>query len=243
MNNVFTPEEVKNKILGYINELDHLLFNEKDLQIYLAIKLKELDYKVYTEYRLPKGFNVDFDNDYTLWQTEKPTIDFVLEYNGQFIAVELKYKLKEIKGVLTRFGKKSVNDFSIVTNQAAQNEARYDFWKDVKRLELIKKHYDILGGVALFMTNDESYKNTNENCEYFKFGLDETKESGLLYWGKKDNPQLGKKKITTKSRKVYYVRPSFELLHSYKGEWTSKLDSSNDKKFHIYSVLVDDNNK
>lgn len=246
MNNVFTPEVVKDMILDYINDLDHLLFNEKDLQIYLAIKLKELNYKVYTEYRLPKGFNKKFDRGYKLWQTEKPAIDIVLEHDGKFIAVELKYKLKEIKGILKRFGQESSKNFPIVTNQAAQNEARYDFWKDVKRLELIQEHYNILGGVALFMTNDESYKNTNENCEYSKFGLDEKKEKGLLHWGKNNKPKLGKKKII-KRGKVYYERPNFELLHSYVGKWTSlslpyEKDFA-DKEFHVYSVIVDNSNK
>lgn len=35
----FTPENVKGKLLHYIKNLNHFLFNEKDLQIYLALKL------------------------------------------------------------------------------------------------------------------------------------------------------------------------------------------------------------
>ena len=77
-----------------------------------------------------------------------------------------------------------------------------------------------------------------------KFGLDEKKEKGLLHWGKNNNPKLGKKKIKTKSGKVYYERPNFELLHSYVGKWTSPYEKDfADKEFHVYSVIVDNSNK
>ena len=46
-------------------------------------------------------------------------------------------------------------------NQAALNIGRYSFWKDVKRLEMIKEYFkpNVIAGFCVFMTNDQGYMN------------------------------------------------------------------------------------
>lgn len=98
------------------------------------------------EYYLPKGWNTGFDGDHERWGTEKPYFDIVIEKVGErpedskFIAIELKYKHTAVESDIWRFGTYNKN-IPLVTDQAAENEGRYDFWKDVKRLELLKKTF------------------------------------------------------------------------------------------------------
>ena len=86
-----------------------------------------------------------------------------------------------------RFGEKA-NDKNLilVTNQSAENEGRYDFWKDVKRIEILSKAFDnVIGGIAILVTNQENYKNSNENFKYSNFNLSDSK-NGFLYWNIKN---------------------------------------------------------
>ena len=125
-----------------------------------------------------------FDREYERWETEKPSIDIVVRRGNEYVPIELKYKLKAISGRISRFGEKSSEDVSIVTNQAAQNLGRYAFWKDVRRIELVKKHYRAVNaGIAVFLTNDESYHISRVGTNYYAFSMDEgRKVSGVLDW-------------------------------------------------------------
>lgn len=95
------------------------------------------------------------------WKNESNVrIDIVLELEGEFYAIELKYKtaLDTIDG-LDRFGEKGLNGVR-PKNQGAQNYGAYEFWKDVKRLELLRLRFpSVVGAMAIFLTNDKSYKN------------------------------------------------------------------------------------
>ena len=202
MNNIeFTPQSLEEYILDELKDNKDFLFNELDLQMFVARALeKEFseNYKIHLEYHLPKGWNKKFDEDYSRWGTEIPYIDIVLEKEGEnpkFIAIELKYKLKKIQDKdLMRFGTKPEGgDIILVTNQSAQNNARYDFWKDVKRIELLTKHFDkVIGGIAMLVTNDESYKTTKEGSNYSAFGLVSTSKNGKLEWKDKGDIVEGK---------------------------------------------------
>jgi hypothetical protein len=85
----------------------------------------------------------------------------------------LKYKLKEVKlkeedTEFKRFGIPGKKGIKLVSNQAAENEGRYDFWKDVKRLELLAEHFkdSVIGGIAIFLTNQGSYYSKKDNTKY-----------------------------------------------------------------------------
>lgn len=103
-------------------------------------------------------------------------LDIVVERDGEFVPIELKFKTRQLQNNITllRFGV-PVAGFNL-TNQSAQDLGRYDFWRDVKRLEVVKSAFlavvggvefpavaggvkfpVVAGGIALFVTNDHSY--------------------------------------------------------------------------------------
>ena len=179
-------ELVRNDIKSFLTSNRELLFNERDFQMRLSLSLlasKHYD-DVDLEYHLPVGQNPSFDREYERWKTEKPSIDIVVRRGEEYIPIELKYKLKAISGRISRFGEKSPEDVAIVTNQAAQNLGRYAFWKDVKRIELVKKHYrSVNAGLAVFLTNDEYYLKSRVGTNYYAFSMDEGRQvSGVLDW-------------------------------------------------------------
>lgn len=257
----FTPENVKGKLLQYIKNLDHFLFNEKDLQVYLSLKImNDPDFKskvkLYTEYHIPHNLNIDFDNDYAIWG-EVPSIDIVLEHKSEenlkkFILIELKYKHTAVGSTnFERFGKTLNNKVNLVTNQGAQNEGRYDFWKDVKRIELTTSHFEnVIGGVAFFLTNDDRYsKNVDNGNDDSAFDMNVDKKEGGLCWKWEKNqiePRLGQRlKKNNKSDKIYkkqysrnegndimtiytteplWVRPNFNLMNIYSPNWSNVFD-------------------
>jgi len=95
------------------------------------------------------------------------------------IAIELKYKTRGLKALVNR-------EFYSLKDQSAQDIGRYDFLKDVMRLEqLIKKNNDWTG-FAILLTNDSSYWKipNNFNTIDANFRLHEGKTIlGNLSWG------------------------------------------------------------
>lgn len=206
----FTIDKVRETVLDAIEKNERFLFNELELQMLVARRL-EKDFKaddgyiVHLEYRLPKGLNDDFDEAYAPWG-ETPYFDIVLEHkvdkeSSQYIGIELKYKLKAVKlkeedNKFKRFGVAGKKGIKLVSNQAAENEGRYDFWKDVKRLELLAEHFkeSVIGGIAIFLTNQSSYysKKDNDNTSYkysaFNFSCKEGKKP--LNWNHKAKSEL-----------------------------------------------------
>ena len=100
----FSLESVRKIILEAIKNSNRFLFNELELQMLVAHTLEQEfkdGYIVHLEYRMPKGWSKDFDAEYARWG-ETPYFDIVLEHiisedSSQFIGIELKYKLKEVK--------------------------------------------------------------------------------------------------------------------------------------------------
>ena len=235
-----TIVSVKDMLLQFIRQNKRMFFNERDLQMYLALKLEKTgDFdEVFMEYHLPKGFNEVFDLGYKAWQTETPSIDIVLKIKGEekYIAIELKNKLKAISGECTRFGQTSQKK-ELVKNQSAQNIGRYQFWKDVKRLELLKDSYEnAIGGIALFLTNDENYLNTTEGADYEDFGMSETiKKKGVLDWGEFKGVDE-KLLVNSKKRKK---SPPIILSESYTPKWEQNIFTFQDTvKFQCCVVIV-----
>lgn len=189
--------DVKRDIEIFISDNHELLFNERDFQMRLALSLinSECYDDVDLEYHLPVGQKFRFDDDYKNWDTEKPSIDIVVRKGCEYVPIELKYKLQAVSGNITRFGEEAEKkDISIITNQAAQNLGRYAFWKDVKRLELVKKHYAAVNnGIVVFLTNDATYLKESEDADYSAFSMSENRMvTGQLDWKQKKNkyPQI-----------------------------------------------------
>ena len=159
---------VEEDIGRFLQSVKCVFANERDLQMHLAIYLeKSGNYdSVEVEYYVPKE---ELTEGY-IWDTEMK-VDIVVSKDGIYVPIELKYKTKAIsESSPVRFGE-SLSGAQITKNQAAQNLAKYDFWKDVRRLEILKKRFNnIYGGICLFLTNDESYINQpreNAKCRNF----------------------------------------------------------------------------
>lgn len=77
-------------------------------------------------------------------------LDVVLTLGGKPFVVELKYKTK---GISFALGDELFN----LANHSANDQGRYDFIKDVCRIEEIARDVPGCSGVAVMLTNDAGY--------------------------------------------------------------------------------------
>lgn len=101
-------------------------------------------------------------DDYT-WNNEL-RLNLVVEKDGEYLPIKLKYKTKAISRSIKRFGQDLVDKdgsplfIQVVKNQGTQDLGMYGFWKDIRRVELISQRLErVKGGLVLFLTNNESY--------------------------------------------------------------------------------------
>ena len=195
---------VETDIELFLKSRDNIFVNERDLQMHLAIYLeKSGNYdSVEVEYYVPKSTLLP---EY-IWDSEMK-VDIVVCKDGIFVPIELKYKTKAIEVQnIKRFGE-SIPNVQLTKNQAAQNIAKYDFWKDVRRLEILKKKFEkIHGGICLFLTNDESYQSEpRDNAKCANFSLAKDSYHGKdMSWGEDDASN---------------IRPNFQLDKTYRTSW------------------------
>lgn len=214
-------------------EETRLFFNERDLQMHLAIYLlKSNKYDdVEVEYYIPV-FNDKKEKilDEYLWNSEI-RLDIVVRKGDEYLPLEIKYKTKKIDSLISikRFGYKEKN-VNVIKNQSAQDLGCYGFWKDVRRIEVVKNKYssNVKGGIAIFLTNDSFYWNTNIKTDsaYFNFRLST------------DNKTINKE--WTRDVKVMKNHPNFKLDSEYSSEWINKRKFIDCRKevFKCYIVRV-----
>lgn len=77
-------------------------------------------------------------------------VDIWIKQPKSILAIELKYKTRALSVQL------SDEQFTL-TNQSAQDLGRYDFIKDIYRLEQITVSHPKAIGYAIFLTNDSAY--------------------------------------------------------------------------------------
>ena len=255
----FSLEDINRYILEHLKDnREVFFFNEIELQVHIVRELEKVfkdGFKIHLEYQLPRGWNKDFDEEYERWGTEKPYFDIVLEHENKFVVIELKYKLKEIKlkpeTVLLRFGENAqTKNLILVSNQAAENEGRYDFWKDVKRIEVLSKTFDnVVGGIAIFVTNQANYQKTEGKYKYSNFNLSQSKK-GFLYWNVNNRQAIddvpGGEKLKDNKGKLkdwgraweHWVRPNFTLDREYSNLKWIDFDGPLNNNFYYYSVVI-----
>ncbi len=85
---------------------------------------------------------------------EKAYVDIWVEDHRAIYAIELKYKTRGLQA--TADGE----PFNLL-DQSAQDQARYDFCRDIGRIETLARTYPGLTGLAVFLTNDQSYWRTS----------------------------------------------------------------------------------
>ncbi len=116
-----------------------IFHSEADFQHELAWQIHASDQS--SEVRLERPVEVD---------GRRLNIDILVHIGGAVLAFELKYWTKRLE--VTERGEKF-----LLRKQAAQDISRYDFWKDVARLERFVAAGSATRGFAIAITNDQGY--------------------------------------------------------------------------------------
>ena len=117
------------------------------------------------------------------------------------VAVELKYRTLELD-------REHCGESFVLRNQSAQDQGRYDFLRDVERLERVSKLPSFRAGFAILLTNDASYWNRSSRTETVDraFRLHEGRRiDGDMDWSPKASPG------TTKNRPTIRLEGSYDL--------------------------------
>ena len=212
---------VRNDVFAFLESNNELLFNERDFQMHLATWLRNSTNHyddVDVEYYVPRQ---ELDN--YIWDSEL-RLDIVVKKDGEYCPVELKYKTKKVERKISRFDEDLTADVVVMKNQGAQDLGMYDFWKDVRRVELVRNRFErVKGGLAVFVTNDGFYtKGSKESSNNYLFGMaGEAARSTKKHWA---NPESTCAK----------THPNFEVEREYSIEWrTREID-----KVEFYYCIV-----
>lgn len=214
---------VRRDVFAFLESNNELLFNERDFQMHLATWLRNSDNNyddVDVEYYVPSQV---LDN--YIWKSEL-RLDIVVKKDGEYCPVELKYKTKKVERKISRFDEDLTNNVVVMKNQGAQDLGMYDFWKDVRRVELVCNRFQrVRGGLAVFVTNDEFYtKGSKETSNNYLFNMSASKaHSRQKHWA---NPESTCAK----------THPNFEVEKAYSIEWHNKLVDG--VKFHYCIVTI-----
>lgn len=152
-------DRVASDVRSFIEHQSELMFNELDFQVHLAVWLRNSGSydDVDVEYFLPNSIADEYDWDSNLY------LDIVVRKGDDYCPIELKYPTNRVVKPISRFGVPSdringMNNVEIMKHHGAQDIVKYNFWKDVRRVELIKKLFPtVKGGLAVMLTNDSSY--------------------------------------------------------------------------------------
>lgn len=208
----------------FIERQQELMFNERDFQIQLALSLRETGHysRVYAEYYIPgshaRSSGYEWDSDLRL--------DIVAQCGPRFAVAELKYPTHRVTAGITRFGS-LIPDTEIVRNHGAQDIVSYNFWKDVRRIEVVRKLFpeSVCGGVAVMLTNEPYYirgPRPGSICDAFSTADGLKGVHGAMRWSR----------LTATSRN----HPPFELDGHYSVDWQPKEISGIKFYFSIIKV-------
>ena len=172
---------VQQDIFAFLESNEELLFNERDFQMHLATWLRKSanDYDdVDVEYYVPKSELPNY-----VWDSEL-RLDIVVKKDGEYCPVELKYKTKKVERQISRFDEMLDDKVVVMKNQGAQDLGMYDFWKDVRRIELVRNRFaKVKGGLAIFVTNDALYtKASRPESNNYLLNMNEGKHSVIKHW-------------------------------------------------------------
>lgn len=209
--------QLRNDVDAFMRTNSDLLFNECELQIRLTNHLDNSGHydKVYVEYAVPikelqQRSSSPLSGTYFPWKSNL-YVDIVVEKDGKFAAVELKYTTYPVNHTITRFGQPLLSGSLIIKNQAAIDIKMYDYWKDVRRIEVLRQCYpSLVGGIALLVTNNSAFWNnpkTSVNYAAFSTHQGNTVGAGVLSWGPKTVPKL------------VSDHPDFMLQNGYFCDW------------------------
>lgn len=200
---------VRADVFAFLENNNELLFNERDFQMHLATWLRnsannydDVDVEYYVPWQELDGY---------IWESEL-RLDIVVKKNGEYCPVELKYKTKNIERQITRFDELLNKKVAVMKDQGAQNLGMYDFWKDVHRIELVRKRFKrVKGGLAVFVTNDVLYtKASKSSSNNYLFGM------------VGDVTRLKQKHWRNPESTCAKTHPNFDVEQSYDIIWHSR---------------------
>lgn len=214
-------EIVSKDVLAFLEKNNELLFNERDFQMHLATWLRTSSHcydDVDVEYYVPWQV---LDN--YVWKSEL-RLDIVVKKDNQYCPIELKYKTKKVERPIMRFDEQ-LDKIIVMKNQGAQDLGMYDFWKDIRRLELIRNRFEkVIGGLAVFVTNDIFYtkgsRATSNNHLFSMVG--ETVHSRQKHWLKSES-------VCARNY------PNFEVDEEYSIDWHQR---TIDKEEFYYCIVT-----
>jgi hypothetical protein len=108
---------------------------------------------------------------------ERMHVDIWVVIDGQPYAIELKYKKRALDATVG-------SERFLLKNDGAQDLGRYDFIKDIVRLERISAHMPQVEGYAIILTNDSGYWTGSAGTIDAAFRLPDGRTlNGALSWG------------------------------------------------------------
>ena len=200
---------VRADVFAFLESNEELLFNERDFQMHLATWLRNSANRyddVDVEYYVPRQ-----ELEGYVWDSEL-RLDVVVKRDGEYCPVELKYKTRKVERKISRFDEALSDNVVVMKNQGAQDLGMYDFWKDVRRVELVRNRFErVKGGLAVFVTNDSFYtKGSKPTSNNYLFGMaGEAARSTKKHWA---NPESSCAKS----------HPNFEVERKYNIEWHAR---------------------
>lgn len=193
-------DQILQHIIAALNQrqAQDFFFREEDIQLYLAnyfIQTTQYN-RVFIEYHVPKLDNYP-------WANNKIYIDIVLEHNGIFYPIEIKYKTTKQKLSNVAIFGNSVYDMNL-QHHGAKDIGCYDFWKDIKRIEIFEDTFpNCERGVVLFVSNDLTYQKPPSNylVSYAQFSINNGRNvpaNKTLNWNGNPSVAIGRPQITTR---------------------------------------------
>lgn len=216
---------VRADVMAFLESNEELLFNERDFQMHLATWLRnsanrydDVDVEYYVPWQVLDGY---------VWESEL-RLDIVVKKDGEYCPVELKYKTKKVERQITRFDEIMHDKVVVMKNQGAQDLGMYDFWKDVRRVELVRNRFErVKGGLAVFVTNDDYYvRGSKEGSNNYLFNITAGEHSPIKHW---QNEQSACAQM-----KAY---KSFEVEKAYFINWHNRVVDG--VKFHYCIVAIE----
>lgn len=220
---------------------------EADMQVSLAQFLRSSAHydDVLVEYKIPQIIYQQRLRDEKLnipspiypWENDM-RVDIVIKgREKKYVLIELKYITSELMGK-ELFGE-VIKDVPILKNHDATNLLCYNYWRDVRRIEMLKSIFpNIIGGFAVVLTNNPSLMTgARKDALYKKFSIENDREISnskgptLLDW-----EEINGRKMKEEITQVY---PEFILEGNYKCNWeTSCLGDIEQEKGQFFYMIL-----
>lgn len=221
---LFTMEEdikhffsgIKRKSEDEKNRISTVFNSECLFQLELSMFLKDSGHydEVILEYHIPKEIVAEMapHTNYP-WFEDSMYVDIVVRKGEEYLPIELKYVTdsfvpKISSNLLGSVFTPDKNPIEILKRHGAHDIRCYDFWKDVRRIEFLKDSFPhVVGGISLFLTNEESYKREpKKTAVYYNFGIT-------------DKRLVPREKKWLKDAKTAEGRPDFTNKQEYYIDW------------------------